>query len=97
MAEMNKFKKDILKKALLCKTAEELMKLAEQDGFPMNREEAEAYLAEIKKSELDSDSLAKVAGGDCPEYENPYCVYQICDYYEPNCNWDSDLDGNEDF
>ena len=55
--------KEQLKKALECKTAEELMALAKVEGYDITKEQAEAYLDEIEDRELDRKDLDKVAGG----------------------------------
>ena len=52
-----------LKKALNCKTADELIALAKAEGYDITKEEAEAYLAEMADYELDHKVLDKVAGG----------------------------------
>ena len=55
--------KEMVKKALRCKDADELLALAKSVGYEMTREEAEAYMAEIKDFELDDEAMAAVAGG----------------------------------
>ena len=55
--------KEQLKKALECKTAEELMALAKAEGYDITKEQAEAYLAEIENRQLDRKDLDKIAGG----------------------------------
>ncbi len=55
--------KEMLEKAMQCKTADELIALAKADGYEMSKEEAEAYFAEISDMELDSEKLKKIAGG----------------------------------
>ena len=52
-----------LKKALNCKTADELIALAKAEGFDITKDEAEAYLAELADLELDRKELEKIAGG----------------------------------
>ncbi len=55
--------KEMLEKAMQCKTAEELMALAKAEGLDITKEEAEAYLADV---EMNEETLKKVAGGiDC--------------------------------
>ena len=64
----NEITKEMLAKAMQCKTAEELMALAKTEGFTITKEEAEAYLAEFADIELDGEQLKKVSGGsggDC--------------------------------
>ncbi len=61
-------------KAMQCKTADELVKLAKAEGFDITQKEAEAYLAELADVELDGEELRKVAGGGCyPDCKNDYC------------------------
>ena len=61
-------------KAVQCKTADELMKLAKAEGFDITKEEAEAYMAELADVELDEAQLQKAAGGGCyPDCKNDYC------------------------
>ena len=55
----NEITKEMLEKAMQCKTAEELMALAKTEGVDITREEAEAYLAELADFELDSGRLRK--------------------------------------
>ena len=52
-----------LKKALNCKTADELIALAKAEGYDITKDEAEAYLAELADLELDRKELEKIAGG----------------------------------
>ena len=55
--------KEMLEKAMQCKTADELMELAKAEGYDITRDEAEAYFAELSDMELDSEKLKKIAGG----------------------------------
>lgn len=55
--------KEQLKKALNCKTADELIALAKTEGYDITKDEAEAYLAEMADLELDRKQLEKIAGG----------------------------------
>ncbi len=66
--------KEMLAKAMQCRTAEELMALAKSEGREVTKEEAEAYLAEIDDFELEEEALEKVAGG-----------YNICENYGKAC------------
>ena len=61
----NEITKEMLEKAMQCKTADELMALAKSEGMEITREEAEAYLAEMDDVELDDTALQQVAGGTC--------------------------------
>ena len=65
--DMTKITREMSAKALECETAEELMTLAKAEGFELTKEEAEAYQDELDNMELDTDTLAHVAGGKgCP-------------------------------
>ena len=48
----NEIRKDVLAKAMQCKTADELMELAKAEGFAITKDEAEAYFAELSDIEL---------------------------------------------
>ena len=61
--DKTKITKEMLEKALECKTADELVALAKAEGFTLTKEEAEAYLSEMDNMELDEEALDKVAGG----------------------------------
>ncbi|SDC57192.1 hypothetical protein SAMN04487864_11060 [Succiniclasticum ruminis] len=57
--------KEMLEKAMQCKTADELMAVAKSEGVELTQIEAETYLAELTDVELDDKVLKKVAGGGC--------------------------------
>ena len=61
----NKLSKETIEKAMACKTAEELMKLAAEEGIDLTKDEAEAYLSEMEEVELTDAELKKAAGGMC--------------------------------
>ena len=61
----NEITKEMLEKAMQCKTAEELMEVAKAEGFDITKAEAEAYMTELTDVELDGAALKKIAGGDC--------------------------------
>ena len=61
----NELTKELIQKAMACKTAEELMATAKAMGYELTKDEAEAYLTELSDFELDSEALTKVAGGGC--------------------------------
>lgn len=48
--------KDMIEKAMACKTAEELTALAKSEGIEITKAEAEAYLAELSECEIKTDS-----------------------------------------
>ena len=70
----NEITKEMLAKAMQCRTTEELMALAKSEGIKVTKEEAEAYLAEMDDFELDEEALKKVAGG-----------YNLCENYGKAC------------
>lgn len=59
----NEITKEMLEKAMQCKSVEELIALAKEEGVEITKDEAEAFLAELDDVELDSDTLKQVAGG----------------------------------
>ena len=74
----NELTKEMLAKAMQCKTADELIALAKTGGIELTKEEAGAYLAELADVELDAAALKNVAGGDC---------YAVDGCMEKGCNW----------
>ena len=69
----NELTKEMIEKAMQCKTADELMALAKAEGYDMTKDEAEAYMAELADFELDEATLPRAAGGicymeDCPKH-----------------------------
>ena len=71
----NEVTMEMIKKAMACETAEELMALAKSEGIELTKEEAEAYLAEMSDVELDEEALKKVAGGGCYNDCSPVGCY----------------------
>ena len=69
-----------VRKAMECKTADELLALAKSWGVEMTREEAEEYISKMKTAELTEEELKEVAGG----FEGPcmkwYCHLNCSDY-----------------
>ena len=59
----NELTKEMLAKAMKCKTADELMELAKEEGYDITKDEAEAYFVELSDVELDSEKLKNIAGG----------------------------------
>ena len=55
-----------LQKAMACESAEELLKLAHDEGFDMTKEEAEKYFAQLSDIELSPEDLKQAAGGFMP-------------------------------
>ena len=70
----NELTKEMIAKAMQCRTTEELMALAKSEGIEVTKEEAEAYLAEMDDIELEEETLKKVAGG-----------YNLCENYGKAC------------
>ena len=59
----NEITKEMIEKAMQCKTADELIALAKTEGVELTKEEAEAYMAELEDFELDEENIKKIAGG----------------------------------
>ena len=59
-----------MKKAMACESAEELLKLATEEGYDMTKEEAEKYFAQLSEIDLSLEDLEKVAGGAPTAVEN---------------------------
>ena len=72
--DKSKITDEMLAKAAICQTADDLVALARTEGMEITKAEAEAYLAELDNIELDSKTLEKVAGG-----------YNICEHYGEAC------------
>ena len=62
----NEITKEMIEKAMQCKTADELIALAKTGGYELTKEEAETYLAELADYELDSSEMKNIAGGKAP-------------------------------
>lgn len=58
---------ELIEKARVAKTAEELQALAKESGWEMTAEEAAAYFAQLHPAsgEMNDDELENVAGGGC--------------------------------
>ncbi len=61
--DKTKITREMLAKAAMCQTAEELIALAKTSGIEITKAEAEAYLDELQNLELDEKTLDEVAGG----------------------------------
>jgi predicted ribosomally synthesized peptide with nif11-like leader len=61
----NELTKEMLAKAIQCKSADELIALAKAEGFAITKEEAEAYMTELSDFELEGIELKNIAGGKC--------------------------------
>ena len=77
-----------IRKAMACKTADELLALAKSWGFEMTLEQAEEYIAGMQTRELTEKELKQVAGGqECP-YE--CCAERRdCKWWNPHCGGQS--------
>ena len=53
----NEITKEMIMKAMQCKTADELIALAKTGGYELTKEEAETYLAELADYELEGCSI----------------------------------------
>ena len=73
--DKNELTKEMVQKALKCKTADDLLNLAEAEGYEMTKAEAEAYLAELADFELDNTMLENAAGGIFECYMRHNCGY----------------------
>ena len=60
-----KFTKEQIRKAMNCKTADELLALANSEGVELSREQAEEYIAQLGKRKLTNEELDKVVVGGC--------------------------------
>ncbi len=94
----NKLTPELLEKAKLAKSAEELIALAKENGAQLSAEEANTYFAKLnsKTGELSDDELDNVAGGGCGEADGhevdpwgrcSYFVCSVCDNEDPNCRF----------
>ncbi len=76
----------LITKAKECKSAEELLALAKENGIEMSAEEAKAKYAELhNEGELSDDELDQAAGGGCHKKDGRlsvtiahYCDHFIC-------------------
>lgn len=71
MINKHEITKDMLEKAMKCKTSAELLALAKSEGIELTEVEAEAYLAEFSECELQDGDLKHVAGGLCGDVGAP--------------------------
>ena len=59
------FNQEQIKKAMECKSAEELLALAKAEGVEMTAEEAQKYFETLSQQDINLDELDKVTGGFC--------------------------------
>ena len=65
-----KFTKEQMKKAMNCKTVDELLALAKSEGVELSREQADEYIAQQGKRKLTCEELAQVVGAPGePQYD----------------------------
>ena len=64
---MKRLTSELMEKAKMAKSAEELLGIAKANGVEMTEEEANEYYKQITSCELDDDLLDGVAGGYEPE------------------------------
>ncbi len=69
----NEIPREVLAKAVACKTPEDLVKLAKEYGVELTTEEAQAYLDELDDIEITSEQLRDVAGGRGGHYCSGKC------------------------
>ena len=65
MSENIKITKEMLAKAMECKTPEELIALAKENGIELSAERAKDYLKQLEgiDIQLSDEAMEKVAGG----------------------------------
>lgn len=79
----NELTKELVEKALQCRSVDELMALVKTAGFELTKEEAESYMMELADFELDENQLQQVAGGSGKCYKD--CKHIDCgSVYVPN-------------
>ena len=76
--------KEMLAKAEACKTPEELVALAKENGVELTAEEAAAYLAEHEDGKLTGEELDAVAGGKVfkpgGKHKGCFLTTAVCEY-----------------
>ena len=60
----NEITKEMLEKAMQCKTVEDLIACAKSEGVELTKEEAEAYFDELSEYELKDGDLKHMKDGD---------------------------------
>ena len=71
------FTKEQMRKAMECRTVDELLAMAKSEGVELSREQAEEYIAQLGERKLTDDELAQVVGGMLGD---DGCVKVACDY-----------------
>ena len=72
----NELTKEMIEKAMQCKTADELIALAKTGGIELTKEEAESYMTELADFELDENQMQQVAGGVKTCYMVDGCAFK---------------------
>ena len=72
-----KFTKEQIRKAMNCKTVDELLAYAKSEGIEFSREQAEEYIAQLGKRKLTNEELAQVVAADCAVLG--MCLKDTCD------------------
>ena len=86
---------EMIEKAKVAKSAEELLELAKANGVEMTADEAATYFAQLnpKSGELDDDDLDAVAGGACSANDDKLNIGDIVRVISgqtcPNCGNDT--------
>ena len=77
---MNNISAEIIEKAKAAQSIEELVSLAKESGFELNREEAKSYFEMLnpKSGELSDDELDDVSGGGCKSKSGKIVVTNHC-------------------
>ncbi len=73
----NELTKEMIDKAMQCKTAEDLIAYAKTEGVDITKEEAEAYFDELSECELKDGELKHIAGGTIVR-----CDTYLAEYFE---------------
>ncbi len=77
----NKLTPEVLEKAKLAKSAEELIALAKENGAEITAEEANTYFTHLHQNgELADDELDQVAGGCGGDDQEYYDGWPVVDY-----------------
>ena len=59
------FTKEQIRKAMTCKTVDELLAYANSEGISITPEQAEEYIAQNGRRKLTDEELAHVVAADC--------------------------------
>ena len=91
----NKLTPELIEKAKLAKSAEEIFSLAKENGVQLSADEANTYFDELHKSgEISDDELDNVAGGGCDDEGEEHDMWHCCEHFvcvecgnnDPNCD-----------